>query len=43
VIEKRAAHIDNCLDQIHDTIENQRSNTNARTGRADRRREELFR
>jgi flagellar biosynthesis chaperone FliJ len=42
-IEKRAAHIDNCLDQIHDTIENQRSNTNARTGRADRKREKSLR
>ena len=42
-IEKRSAHIDNCLDQIHDTIENQRENTNVRAGRADRRREELLR
>ncbi len=42
-IEKRSAHIDNCLDQIHDTIENQRANTNVRAGRADRRREESLR
>ncbi|KAI4449592.1 hypothetical protein C823_004121 [Eubacterium plexicaudatum ASF492] len=42
-IEKRSAHIDDCLDQIHDTIENQRSNTNVRAGKADRRREELLR
>ena len=42
-IEKRSAHIDDCLNQIHDTIENQRSNTNARAGRADRRREEPLR
>ena len=41
-IEKRSAHIDNCLDQIHDTFENQRANTNVRAGRADRRREELL-
>lgn len=40
-IEKRSAHIDSCLDQIHDTLENQRTNPNARTGMADRRREEL--
>ncbi len=25
-IEKRSAHIDDCLNQIHDTIENQRLN-----------------
>ena len=25
-IEKRSAHIDDCLNQIHDTVENQRSN-----------------
>jgi seryl-tRNA synthetase len=42
-IEKRSAHIDDCLNQIHDTIENQRSNTNARAGRAARRREEPLR
>ena len=42
-IEKRSAHIDNCLDQIHDTIENQRANTNVRAGRAGRRREESLR
>ncbi len=29
-IEKRSAHINNCLNQIHDTTENQRSNTSAR-------------
>ncbi|MCI8941052.1 MAG: hypothetical protein HFH48_02330 [Lachnospiraceae bacterium] len=40
-IEKRSAHIDNCLDQIHDTLENQRTNPNARTGIADRRKKEL--
>ena len=42
-IEKRSAHIDDCLNQIHDTIENQRSNINARAGRAARRREEPLR
>ena len=42
-IEKRSAHIDDCLNQIHDTIKNQRLNTNVRTGRADRRREESLR
>ena len=40
-IEKRSTHIDNCLDQIHDTLENQRSNPNARAGRTNRRREDL--
>ena len=39
-IEKRSAHIDNCLNQMHDTIENQRLNTNTRAGKADHRREE---
>ena len=42
-IEKRSAHIDDCLNQIHDTVGNQRSNTNVRAGRAERRREELLR
>ena len=42
-IEKRSAHIDDCLNQLHDTIKNQRLNTNVRTGRADRRREESLR
>ncbi len=42
-IKKRSAHIDSCLDQIHDTLENQRSNPNARAGRTDRRREEALR
>lgn len=42
-IEKRSAHIDDCLNQIHDTVENQRSNQNGRTGKADRRREESLR
>ena len=42
-IEKRSAHIDNCLNQIHDTMENQRSNTRARVGRADCRMEETLR
>jgi len=42
-IEKRSAHIDNCLNQIHDTMENQRSNTRARAGRADCRMEETLR
>lgn len=39
-IEKRSVHIDDCLNQIHDTLENQRLNQNVRT---DRRREELRR
>lgn len=39
-IEKRSVHIDDCLNQIHDTLENQRSNQN---GRTDRRREEALR
>lgn len=39
-IEKRSVHIDDCLNQIHDTLENQRSNQNVRI---DRRREELRR
>lgn len=39
-IEKRSVHIDDCLNQIHDTLENQRSNQNVRT---DRRREEALR
>ena len=39
-IEKRSVHIDDCLNQIHDTLESQRSNQN---GRTDRRREELRR
>lgn len=30
-IEKRSAHIDGCLDQIHDTIENQRPNRQKQT------------
>lgn len=42
-IEKRSAHIDDCLNQIHDTLENQRSNPSTRTGSTDRRREELRR
>ena len=42
-IEKRSAHIDDCLNQIHDTLENQRSNPSTRTGSTDRRREELQR
>ena len=29
-IEKRSAHIDECLNQIHDTLEKQRSNQNGR-------------
>lgn len=39
-IEKRSAHIDDCLNQIHDTVENQRSNQN---GRTDRKREDALR
>lgn len=42
-IEKRSAHIDNCLDQIHDTIENQRSNRQKQPVKTDRRREESLR
>lgn len=39
-IEKRSVHIDDCLNQIHDTLESQRSSQNVRT---DRRREEALR
>lgn len=39
-IEKRSVYIDDCLNQIHDTLENQRSNPHSRP---DRRREELRR
>ena len=39
-IEKRSAHIDDCLNKIHDTLENQRSNQN---GRTDRKREDALR
>ncbi|MEY8391544.1 relaxase/mobilization nuclease domain-containing protein [Lachnospiraceae bacterium 45-W7] len=42
-IEKRSAHIDDCLNQIHDTIENQRSNQQQQTIKTDRRREESLR
>jgi len=42
-IEKRSAHIDNCLDQIHDTIENQRLNQQKQPVKTDRRREESLR
>lgn len=42
-IEKRSAHIDDCLNQIHDTIENQRSNRQKQSIKADRRREEALR
>ena len=42
-IEKRSAHIDDCLNQIHDTAEKQRSNQNGRAGKTDRRREESLR
>ena len=42
-IKKRSAHIDSCLDQIHDTLEKQRSNQNGRAGKTDRRREEALR
>ena len=42
-IEKRSAHIDDCLNQIHDTAEKQRSNQNGRAGETDRRREESLR
>ena len=42
-IEKRSAHIDECLNQIHDTLEKQRSNQNGRAGKTDRRREESLR
>ena len=42
-IEKRSAHIDDCLNQIHDTVEKQRSNQNGRTGKTDRRGEGLLR
>ena len=40
-IEKRSAHIDDCLDQIHDTMENQRPNRQKQLIKTDRRREEL--
>ena len=42
-IEKRSAHIDNCLNQFHDMIENQRSNRQKQPVKTDRRREELLR
>lgn len=42
-IEKRSAHIDDCLNQIHDTVEKQRSNQNGRTGKTDRRGEGVLR
>ena len=40
-IEKRSIHIDDCLNQIHDTIQNQRSNQRKQPNRAEHRREEL--
>ena len=39
-IDKRSAHIDDCLNQLHDTVENQRSSQN---GRTDRKREDALR
>ena len=47
-IEKRSAHIDSCLDQIHDTLENQRAGQRnhlfmpdrSQTSKTDHRREE---
>ena len=42
-IEKRSAHIDGCLNQIHDTIENQRLNRQKQPIKTDRRREESLR
>ena len=42
-IEKRSAHIDDCLNQIHDTIKNQRSNQQQQPVKKDRRREESLR
>ena len=42
-IEKRSAHIDGCLNQIHDTIENQRPNRQKEPVRTDRRREGFLR
>ena len=39
-IEKRSVHIDDCLNKIHDMLENQRSKQNVRT---DRRREDALR
>ena len=42
-IERRSAHIDDCLNQIHDTIENQRSNRQKQSVKTDRRREESLR
>ena len=38
-IEKRSAHIDDCLNQIHDTMENQRPNRQKQIVKTDRRRE----
>ena len=38
-IEKRSAHIDDCLNQIHDTMENRRSNWQKQPVKTDRRRE----
>ena len=42
-IEKRSAHIDDCLNQIHDTIENQRLNRQKQAIKTVRRREEPLR
>ena len=42
-IEKRSAHIDNCLDQIHDTMENQRSNRQKQPVKTEHRREKSLR
>jgi uncharacterized protein (DUF3084 family) len=42
-IEKRSAHIDDCLNQIYDTIENQRSNRQKQPVKTARRREEPLR
>lgn len=42
-IEKRSAHIDNCLNQIHDTIENQRPNRQKQSVKTERKREESLR
>ena len=42
-IEKRSAHIDDCLNQIYDTIENQSLNRQKQPVKTDRRREESLR
>jgi hypothetical protein len=42
-IEKRSAHIDNCLNQIHDTMENRRLDRQKQPVKTDLKREESLR